>query len=109
MSPPVSEVLCSYWGTLSYGNLVFGLDTLRRGDGAPKILTLPVPPEGPQNWVALIVSPVDAEAEATWRAAGALTDGPVRLIHSVVLVQNYWVHASALFRGFDRAVGGRTY
>jgi hypothetical protein len=110
-SPTVSEFMTDYWGTLSYGELAFGVDTPRDEHGDPLVPTISGVSSG--NWQQLIKDCLDANAAAIWEAAGGLyVDGDEDgkpWIPSVVLVQNYSVTASAGFSGFDHTVGGTTY
>lgn len=108
-SPTISEFMCNYWRTLSYGRLAFELDTPRAADRTPLIPTVAAPGGNVQDWGGLINACLDANAEAVWRAAGSLTRDGKRWIPSIVLVQNYWVHASAGFGGYERTVGGVAY
>ncbi len=108
-NPIISEFMCNYWRTLSYGHLAFGINTPRASDGTPLIPTVDAPGGNAQDWGGLINACIDANAEAVWRAAGSLTKDGKRWIPSVVLVQHYWTHASAGFGGYERAIGGNTY
>ncbi|HEV2733813.1 MAG TPA: hypothetical protein VGV85_03205, partial [Longimicrobiaceae bacterium] len=107
--PTISEFMRGYWGTLSYGRLVPGMNTPRAATGVPLVPTVAAPGGNAQDWGGLIVACIDANAEAVWRAAGSLTRDGKRWIPSVVLVQRYGTHASANFGGFERVVGGQRY
>jgi hypothetical protein len=108
-SPGISEVVCRYWSTLSYGNLAFGLNTPRAGNGDPLIPAVTVPLGGDKDWGALIRKCIEANPTAAWQAAGSLMQGSKRWIPSVVLIQNYDVGASAGFSGFEMSASGHTY
>lgn len=109
LSPGISESLTQYWGALSNGAFAFGLNTPRDGSGNPLIPSI-APPDGDvQAWEELIKRCVRANASAIWQAAGGLMKSGKRWIPSLVLVQNYWTHASARFGGYDLDVSGTTY
>jgi M6 family metalloprotease-like protein len=109
-NPPSSEFMTNYWATLSGGQFGFGLNTPRDASNNPIIPTISQP-SNQGNWYEPINACIDANAEAIWRAAGSLmTDNNrKRWIPSVVLVQNYEVHASAVYRGSIRTVAGQEY
>ena len=109
MDPGISEVLCRYWSTLSYGHLAFGLDTPRDASGDPVIPTVEPRDGDPMDWGGLIRKCLDVVAQAAWQAAGSLTKDGKRWIPSVVLVQNYSVHATAAFGAFTHTVDGQEY
>ena len=109
LSPGISEFMCRYWATLSYGHLAFGMNTPRSDAGVPLVPSLAPPGGDAQNWEGLIRAGLDINAERIWRAAGSLMRDGKRWIPSVVLVQNYDAHASAYFTGFDHVSGGQTY
>jgi hypothetical protein len=112
-SPTISEFVRGYWSTLSYGHLSLGVDTPRDAAGVPLVPTVAAPGGNADDWGGLINACLDANPEAVWRAGGSLTvtDGgrEFRYVPSVVLVQHYWVHATAGFGGWDRTVGGVDY
>jgi hypothetical protein len=103
----ISEFMSRYWKTISYGNLDFGgVDTPRDPDGGPLIPLLVI---NPYDWGGIIRACIDANAEEVWEAAGGLLKDGKRWIPAVVLVQHYWVGATAGFFGFDQVVSGETY
>lgn len=109
LSPGISESLTQYWGALSNGAFAFGLNTPRDGAGKPLIPDIAPPGGDVQAWEELIRRCVKANAQAIWQAAGGLMKNGKRWIPSLVLVQNYWTHASARFGGYDIDVSGTTY
>jgi len=109
LSPGISESTHEYWRALSYGEFGFGLNTPRNSSGAPLIPQLAVPLGGAKDWGALIRECIKANPVAVWEAAGRLMEGSKRWIPSVALIQNYNVHASATYGGFDLNAGGDTY
>ncbi len=109
LTPGISEFLCRYWSALSYGKLAFGLNTPRDVAGNPLIPTIRVNNDDPQDWQDMINRCLDQVADAAWRAAGGLMKDRLRWIPSVVLVQNYWTHASAFFGAYTRTFGGQSY
>jgi|GEM_PF-5073817 len=110
LDPGISEFLCNYWNTLSYGNLAFGLDTPRDSSGQPLVPSI-TPPDGDnvQHWTEIIRRCITANAEAVWEAGGELMKDGKRWIPSVVLVQNYNTHASAHYGSITHSVDGETY
>lgn len=108
-TPGISESLCRYWSTLSYGNLAFGLNTPRAGNGDPLIPAVTVPAGGANDWGALIRKCIEANPAAVWQAAGSLMQAGKRWIPSVALIQNYDVQASAHYGGFEMSTGGHDY
>ncbi len=109
-SPGISECLCRYWSTVSYGKLAFGLNTPRDGNGGPLIPPVTIPTGGASDWVALIRKCIEANPTAVWQAAGSLMQGSKRWIPSVALIQNYDVRAQAnTSGGFEMNAGGYIY
>ncbi len=108
-NPTISEFMCRYWSTISYGNLAFGVDTPRDAAGIPLVPTVTPPGGNANDWGGLINQLVDVNAEAIWSASGGLSRDSKRWIPSIVLVQNYPVGASATFGSRERTVGGHTY
>ncbi len=109
MSPGVSEYTCRHWHQLSQGAFAFSVNTVRKKNGDPKVLTLDVAPDKVGKWSHIVRVAVDAAAEDMWKAAGKhMLDGK-RWIPSVMLVQNWNVGANAHFAPFERSVGGKTY
>lgn len=108
-SPGISEFVCRYWSTVSYGHLALGLNTPRAANGDPLIPSVTVPAGGANDWGALIRKCIEANPNAVWQAAGGLMQGTKRWIPSVALIQNYNVHASAGYSGFEMTTGGHTY
>jgi hypothetical protein len=106
--PSVSEFMTNYWARLSYGQFGFGINTPRDSSNNPIIPTISQPSSS-NDWYQPINACIDANAEAIWRAAGSLMKGSRRWIPSIVLVQNYRVGASAVFRGSIRQVAGQEY
>ena len=109
LAPTISESLCRYWGTLSYGNFAFGLDTPRDGSGNPLIPTITPAGNDAQAWEDMIRKCLDEIAAEAWAASGSLVKDGKRWIPSVVLVQKYWTHASARFGSYEQIVDGETY
>lgn len=107
--PTVSDWMRNYWETLSYGNLVFGVDTPRNGNGMPLVPQVPVPDGNAFDWGKLIEACIRANPMAVWEAAGRLKYKGHRWIPSVFLVQNYWTGASATFWGDTYDIDGHTY
>lgn len=108
-NPGISEFLARYWDTVSYGRLVFGLNTPRDSSGAPLIARVPAPGGDAFDWVRLIRSCIEAHPQEVWEAAGRLLQDTKRWIPSVVLIQHYEANASAHFAGFEMNIGGHTY
>ena len=109
MSPGISEFLCRYWSTLSRGNLAFGINTPRGQLGDPLIPSFAPPGGNAKDWTGIIKRCIDQNPDAIWQASGSLTKSGKRWIPSVVLVQNYNVHATAHFGAIEHATGGQTY
>ncbi len=108
-SPDISTFMQKYWGTLSYGNFSFGMDTPRDDSGDPVVPTLSDSNLSSGDWRKLIKLHLDKNAERIWKAAGGLTRNGKRWIPSLVLVQNYWDQASAIRAEFTRTVDGEQY
>ncbi len=106
---PLSDFVWNYWNTVSYGHWALGVTVPRGPDGTPLIPTIPMPPNGADDWGALIRACVEANADAVWQAGGALMRDGKRWIASVVLVQHYGAHASAAFDGWSVTAGGVEY
>jgi hypothetical protein len=107
--PTMSEFLCNYWATLSYGEFGFGLDTPRDASGQPLIPDISLPAGTTADSWAPINSCIDANAEAIWRAAGSLQKEGRRWIPSIVLVQNFEAATVAAWTGSVRRVGNEDY
>ena len=108
-TPTISEFLCNYWRTLSYGRLAFGISTPVDKNGMPIIPTINAPNGDPQDWRTLIKFCLDHVAEPAWRASGSLSIGNYRWIPSIVLVQRYPTQAQATFGDYTRTVAGNKY
>ena len=108
-NPTISEFMRSYWGTLSYGAFSFNVDTPRDDAGQPLVPTIAAASGSGGDWGGLIRVWVEAHPERVWTAAGGLLKDGRRWIPSLVLVQNYWTHASATFGSFTVTIGGVEY
>ncbi len=109
--PGISEFMCRYWHTVSYGNFAFGINTPRSEDASGKLNPMipSLTTSNPDDWTGLIKKHLDQTAEQSWEAAGSLLFDGKRWIPSVVLIQNYKVVASAHFGSIEHTVGGHTY
>lgn len=105
----ISDFMCNYWHTISYGNLTFGIDTPKVLSGNPIIPTITPKDNNPDNWKDLIHKYLEIKAGKVWIAAGKKMKNGLRWIPSIVLVQNYNTGASAETKGFDKEVNNKTY
>jgi M6 family metalloprotease-like protein len=106
-----SQFVQNYWSALSYGQFVPSVDANRDASGNILIPTInPASGDG-QDWGNIADQIARANAQQIWQMAGSLTDGPKRIIPSMVVVQNYDTNASALVGdwGDEFSVGGQTY
>lgn len=107
--PTVSEYVAQHFGTLSYGDFSFGIDTPRDGNGDPLIPTLSPSDDDPGQWAELINRAIKANPEAVWEAGGSQMKDGKRYIPSVVIVRNYGGGASANYGSFTVDAGGKEY
>jgi M6 family metalloprotease-like protein len=90
-----SEFVHNYWSDLSYGQFRFDVDALRDGAGAPLIVENVVPPGAPgsknaKDWEGITKEILKKQAGRIFAQSDShRTDGPVHIIPSIVLVQNY--------------------
>lgn len=109
----ISDFIKNYWKTISYNNIAPGVNTPRElGSNDPIVPEISIGSAwggDPYDWVGIINTCIDLNAEAIWIAAGGLIEGSKRWIPSVFLIQNYPVQASAFFAGYTRTVGGKDY
>ncbi len=109
IEPGVSDFLCNYWRTVSDGKLAFGLDTPRDANGDPIITELPVSWGGSGKWATWVKPLFDANAEASWKAAGSLMLDGKRWVPHIVLMNNFGDGGQAPYAGFERTVAGVDY
>lgn len=114
----ISDFMCNYWDTLSYGQLRFGIDTPKNSSGNVIIPTLTPKDNDHMDWGDIIDQYLDSYAVEVWVAAGRKTKSKYRFaphirtrwIPSIVLVQNYHhVNQSGGFSGYNRRVDGIEY
>lgn len=105
-APGLSNFVQDYWLAVSYGRLNFGIEVPRDAGRTPLVPTIDA---DAQDWVALAQRCLEANPEAVWKAGGSKVKQGRRWLPSLVVVQHYWSHASAKFRGWTQTIDGHEY
>lgn len=109
-TPHRSGFLHNYWAALSYGKLQVGVAPNTNAAGTTLIPTITPAKNNADDWGDIAQQIVQMAPERVWQIAGSISDSGVRVIPSLVVVQNYDTHASATLQwNWSFTSGGKNY
>jgi hypothetical protein len=110
-TPNRSEFINRYWSALSFGKLQVSVAANTDKAGNPVIPTIAPKNDDGNEWDDIILQIVQQTPERIWKIAGGIVENKVRVIPSIVLVQNYGTQASATTLGWlsEFSSDGRDY
>ncbi len=109
-TPNRSTFLHNYWSTLSYGKLQVSVAPNTDAAGVPQLPTINPASNNADDWGNIAQQIVQLNPERVWQIAGSIADSGVRVIPSLVVVQNYDTHASAVLQwNWSFSSGGNNY
>ena len=94
-TPNRSGFMQNYWSALSYGKLQLSVVANTDATGTPVIPAISPKDDNANAWDDIAQQIIQQTPRRIWQLAGSITDGNVRVIPSVVVVQNYDTQAEA--------------